>query len=416
MSRKEEFQFCREKYPQIPKTVMLKNHTSQRGVQFTDLAWEKYDANKEFKPFIGLVFQRHKKNHTEPLGVPLDFMYNDGTVSMFCLAPPEKAPYTIDYIDDTFWMTGDGEMYEEVIFPLKPDYYGKKTSSGQLMEHIGVTIGTDCIVIAPNRHCHYFSERTACRFCDMDYNTQLQLKMGRGFKTRIQPQDVYETMVEAHKEEGRYRHHFLTGGSDFRNDFQQEYDMYRAMIEAANRAGKEIGIDRIPIFPLMCPLDNERMQGIHDSGAGAYGVYVEVLGKEKFDLLCPGKAKHQSYEFFIERAIGAVDIFGRGNVQAGLVSGVEMMYGYNDIEEAVSDTLESVEFLLQHGVVPGGTNLTIEPGSALYKEGQQEPPLEFYCKIDLGKHALATKYGLVPKYFCYKGQLYTPYADMARYM
>ena len=422
MSRKEEFEYCRQKFPHIPKTILLKNHTAQRGIQFTDEAWEKYDANKDLKPYIGLVFQRHKKNHTEKLAVPLDFMYSDGTNSMFCLSPPENDPYTIDYIDGKYWMTGDGEVLEEVLFHTKPKYYDKLTSSGQLMQHIGMTIGSDTIVFSPVRHCHYFAERNptygknACRFCDMDPNTQLQMKMGRGFKTRIQVQDVYETMAEALKEEGRWRHHFYTGGSDPRNNFQQEFEVYRDMIAAASKAGKEVGIDRLPLYPLMCPLDKARVQEIYDAGASAYCVHIEVLGKDKFDRQCPGKAQAQGYEFFMQSMIDAVDVFGPGNVQAGLVAGIELMDGYNDIKEAVNDTLEGMDFLFQHGIVPGGTCLTIEPGSALYKEGQKEPPLEFFCLLDDGRHALSQKYKLSAKFYGYKSQLYTPFADWQRYM
>ena len=86
----------------------------------------------------------------------------------------------------------------------------------------------------------------------------------------------------------------------------------------------------------------------------------------------------------------------------------------SDIEEGVAETLEGYDFLLQHGIVPGGTQLTVQPGTDLYREGQTEPPLEFYCKLDAGRNELFKKHKMVPKFFSYKDQFYGTYADMYR--
>ena len=92
MSRKEEFAYCRDKYPQIPQTFMLKEHCARVGVQLTDIAWQKFAERDDLKQFQGIIFQRHKRDHTEPLPVPDGFQFTDGTNIMTCLAPPEKEP------------------------------------------------------------------------------------------------------------------------------------------------------------------------------------------------------------------------------------------------------------------------------------------------------------------------------------
>lgn len=417
MGRKEEFKYCRERYPQIPQSILLKYHLSIKGVQFTPLAWEEFDKNKDLKPSIGSLFQKHKTKNTSPLVLPHDFLFSDGTISMFCLAGPEKDPYTIDYIDHKFWLMADGEVIEEIFFPTVPKYYGKKTSSGLLMEHAGYTIGTGCLVTIPWRACMYFSDKSACKMCDLITSTKLQMQMGYAIKTRITPQDVYELWTEALKEEGRWRQHFFTGGSDFRNNFQQEFEMYRDMFAAATRAGKEAGLDTIPMYAMMAPLDKPRLEELRDvGGIKGYSMHIETFGKDKFATLCPGKEKHQGYEFFIKSMIEAVDVFGPGNVQAGLVAGCELMYGYNDLQEALEDDLETTEFLAQHGVVTGGTCVTVEPGSAADDDGQKEPPLEFYCMLGLGRQELHKKYGLFPKLLDYKSQHYLGDSDLNRYL
>ena len=414
MSRMEEFEYCRERYPEIPKTLMLKEHCITRGVTITDRAWKEFASRKDYKHQFVIIFQRHKRDHTEDLPSPDDFHFNDGTNVMVCLAPPEKDPYTIDYIDGLFCLTDDGTPIEEIGFGQKPKFHGKKTSTDTLMEHVALAPGTDLLLFNPYRHCHFWNEGLQCKYCDMDYCTKLQMKLGRGFKTRLDPIDCYDTTLEAHKEEGKYRHHFITGGSDPRNNYEEEFDFHLALVEAINKAGRDMGIERIAQYVIMSPVDKERMKQLHAAGTECFGAYFEVWPEEKFNLICPGKAKWCGFETFLERTFEAVDVFGWGNVHAGFVSGVEMMYGYNEIEEAVETSLEGYDFLLQHGVIPGGTQLTVQPGTNLYEEGQSEPPLEFYCKLDLGRQELFKKYKANPKYMCYKHQYYTIYPDLAR--
>jgi len=91
-----------------------------------------------------------------------------------------------------------------------------------------------------------------------------------------------------------------------------------------------------------------------------------------------------------------VKIFGRGNVSAGWVPGIEMApspYGFEDIDEAVNSALEGYKFLISNGVTMAGTNWAIMPGSFFYKMGATPPPLEFYVKLDLGRYRLYKTYG-----------------------
>ena len=413
MSRKEEFEYCREKYPEIPKTFMLKQHCITRGVTLTDLAWKKFAEDKTLKHQYPVIFQRHKRDLTEDLPVPDDFHFNDGTSAIVCLAPPEKDPYEIDYMEGQFWLCGDGEPIEEINFILKPYYFGKKTSTGTPMEYVALP-GFDLLLFCPYHHCHFWNDGLQCKYCDLDYHAKLMAKLGKGFKTRLDPVDCYDTAITALQQEGKYRHHFITGGSDPRGDYDEEFDYHVSLVKNINKAGQEMGIDRISIWVIMSPVEKDKMKRLYDAGCECFGIYFEVWGPEKFEVICPGKAKWSGFDLFLKRAEEAVDVFGWGNVHGGFVSGVEMMYGYNDIDEGVGYSLEGYEYLLQHGIIPGGTQLTIQPGTVLYQEGQTEPPLEFYCKLDLGRNELFKKYNAYPKYMCYKHQFYTIYSDLCR--
>ena len=307
---------------------------------------------------------------------------------------------------------------DEVFFYKKPGYYDKVTKSGELMQYVGFRAG-DSILICPYRHCHYWNDGNQCVFCDLDYNTRLQMKVGRKFKTRCTPQDVYEMIREALKEKGMFRHFFMTGGSDPRDDFSREFEYQLDLVKAVKKAGMDMEM-RVPLFLIASPFSEDQMWQLKEADLDAFGIYFEIWDKEKFKWTCPGKSKKQGWDLFLDRILKAVKIFGKGCVSAGFVPGVEMApepYGFgDDIDAAVDSTLSGYEFLLKNGVSLTGSNLTIEPGTYLYEIGMTPPPLEFYAKLEDGRMKLLKKYRISSKHMCWRHQAYGLYADCQRYL
>lgn len=56
----------------------------------------------------------------------------------------------------------------------------------------------------------------------------------------------------------------------------------------------------------------------------SYTADLEVLDEKMFEWICPGKAHYVGYNNWKERLYQAVDIFGRGYVNTGIVSGIEL--------------------------------------------------------------------------------------------
>ncbi|MDY6864051.1 MAG: hypothetical protein SV062_13825, partial [Thermodesulfobacteriota bacterium] len=133
LSRKEEFEKNRKKYPHVPLTFLLKIDCVRRGVSFTKEAIEKFqDPYFEHSPHI--MFQWYGYDFTEPYGVPQSYYFNDGTVVGTVLSPPDKDPYIIDLDEkNNFIIRSDGEILEEVNFFKRPAYYGKKTRKNRVM-------------------------------------------------------------------------------------------------------------------------------------------------------------------------------------------------------------------------------------------------------------------------------------------
>ncbi|RLA92066.1 MAG: hypothetical protein DRG25_06865 [Deltaproteobacteria bacterium] len=394
MARKKEFDMVCEKYPEAPRNIILKADLLRRGITITKPALEKLqDPYYEHNPYR--LFQWHGKDHVEEFKLPCQFIMNDGSSVMLVMSPPEKDPYTLDLEDDEFWILSDGEKMTQVYFLTRPKYYDKRTRTGKLMQTIAA-MGPMLLYFCPSGHCHYFNEGLQCRYCDMDYCTKLQMKMGREYYSRATPDDYYDVVYEALKEKGRFRYSFVTGGSDPRNNFENEVSFTIDLVKAAKQAAKDVAGSRFPIFLIIAALEEEQFIRLKEAGVEGVGCYLEIWDKEKFKLQCPGKEKYVGYDRWIERTLKAVEIFGRGNVAAGWVPGIEMApppYGFENVDEAVNSALEGYKFYIQNGVVITGSSWQIMPGTYFYKIGAMPPPLEFYVKLDLGRHRLYQKYG-----------------------
>lgn len=397
MGRKEEWDYVRNKWPEVPQSFVAKVDFQRRGIQMTKAAVEKVQ-DPYFAKGPRILFQWHHEDFTGEFAIPFTMMLNDGTVIAIQLCPPDIGdPYTMDVIDGTCWVLSDGEKMEEVTFPKAPIFEreGKTTRNGVPLTQIGWLSGTSCMLIIPNSHCQYWNEDLQCRFCDLDYNTRHFMKLGKGWKVRLNGEDVYDLISEALKEKGRWFHVLITGGSNFKDNYEREVDQGIELLQAIRKAGEPYGNYYMPVNLIATPYEEEQYRRVKEAGADSFGCYFETWTKEHFELVCPGKAKYIGYEKYIDKTLNAVDVFGEGNVTAGFVPGVEMApppYGFAEVDEAVNSTLEGYDFLIKNKVVPIGTNWCIQPGSNFYKMGATQPPLEFYAKLDLGRYRLLMKH------------------------
>ncbi|MDY6972295.1 MAG: radical SAM protein [Thermodesulfobacteriota bacterium] len=399
MRRKEEMEQIFDKYPEIPRTVVLKADLQRVGVDFTERAFEEISNAERYEHTGRILFLFHMTQESKKaFDIPSAFAFNDGTNWMIRLGNPENDIYTVDFVDGKFWLTLNGELLEELNTEPRPPYYDKKTSSGISMRFVGVCKPSDSILFVPYRHCHYWNTGDQCRFCDMNYYVKFQLKvMGRQFSTRNSPEDLYETMTEILKEEGRWRHFCITGGSDPRRMYESEFDFYFDCCKAFQKAFKEsLGIEHMPLLLVLSPFKKDEMIKLRDeAGVARYQPNIEVWDAEKFPLQCPGKAKNLGRDEWIKRTLDAVEVFGEGNVESSLVTGTMMApepYGYPEIDEAVAADLEGIKFFVDNGVKPIDYIWYCAPGSYFHKIGANWAPLEYYMRLNIARHNVLKNY------------------------
>jgi hypothetical protein len=130
-----------------------------------------------------------------------------------------------------------------------------------------------------------------------------------------------------------------------------------------------------------------QLQRIHDeTGVMSYTADIEVLDEALFSHHCPGKAEWVGYEEWKRRLVRAVDVFGPGRVNTGIVAGIELAPPYGS---------------------------ATRPGSVL---GKQRNPasLDYYIRLAKGLHALRVEYRLPIMFDDYRHCGNHPDTDLSR--
>jgi hypothetical protein len=395
-------------HPDFPRLVALKIDVQRRGVSYTDRAQAAVDPaiHQLRSPYIF----GSRDGAIKPL--PESLLLRDGTTILTDPTPLEQDPYVVDYLDGEFVLVDNGEVREIVELWPKPKYYDKQTSSGLPMSHI-VSARPQRLNVFQSSFCYFWAEDQGCKFCDIVTHTKQQ-REELGVPNRLRPEDVRETVAEALKEPGRFTSLCLTAGSVIKGDklFDREVDFYVELLQAI---GENFKTKKFPSQLIASAFDEKQLARLYEqTGLMSYTSDLEVFTEEKFNWLCPGKAKWVGYGEWRDRLIRAVDIFGRGNVGTGLVGGIELARpnGFRSEKEALAATLSEAEYLAERGVTTVYIVWVPRPGSAL--RGQQAPSLDYFIRLARGLQDLRVKYDLRVDFDDYRRCGNHPDSDLAR--
>jgi hypothetical protein len=396
------------RYPRFPRLIALKIDVKRRGVHYTKRAELAVD------PAIHQLRSPYIFGSRDGVIAPLpeSLLLRDGTSILVDPTPLEQDPYVVDFIDGRFVLVDGGRFIDEVDLWPKPAYYDKKTSSGIPMSHI-VGARPQRLNVFQSSYCYFWADDKGCRFCDIVPHTQQQRKE-LGVPDRRRPEDVRETIAEAIKEPGRFTSLCLTAGSVVKGKevFDLEVDYYVELLQAI---GDVFATRRFPSQLLSSAFNERQLIRLHEqTGLSSYTSDIEVLNEEKFNWICPGKAKWVGYQEWKNRLIRAVDIFGRGNVGTGIVGGVEMAtpHGFTREDDALAATLGEAEYLAENGVTTVSIVWVPRPGSNFHD--QVAPSLDYYLRLCQGLQDLRVKYGLSVDFDDYRRCGNHPDSDLAR--
>lgn len=375
------------KYPDVPYLIILKIDIKRRGVIYTERALEAVD------PEFHLV-QAVNINTDEEMPAPLGFLLRDG--SSVCEThietyPFHREPYVIDHIDGKFYITDNGKILEEIFPWERPDFYGKITSHGTPMEQVA-QVRSQRFEVHPNLVCHFWDNpKEGCKYCNL-FSVHHNDK-GTGYPDSFF-EDITETAVEAFKQKGRYANVHMTAGSLLtgKEIFDDELEIYIKSIQAVGKAFRE---QWIPMQIVSSAFNERQLKRLkNETGITTYDTDIEVLNPEIYRWICPGKARVIGHNEWINRLYKAMEIFGHGRVNTGVVVGVELAEpnGFKSEDEAYADTMRRAEELTKNGVALTINVWTPCKGSILFK--QNNPSLDYYVRVAKGFNDLHRKYKL----------------------
>ncbi len=378
-----------EKYPDVSPFIILKTDVQRRGVRYTQAAVAAADPARDLLQ-VRAIFHSIGEKKTEAF--PASLLLRDGTSILVAHNPEAADPYVVDVVDGRIVLTDHGAVIEEVEYWQIPDYARKVTSSGRPMWQV-VTPRPQRLDVHSYAYCHFWDTGQGCKYCNVGSHFNYEHKTN-GKPAQLALSDISETIAEAIKQPGRFINIMISGGSilDGSKIFETEVDNY---IEVLQTIGSHFATPRFPSQLLSSAFSLDQLAKIYaNTGVTSYTADLEVLNEEKFNWICPGKAERIGYQGWKQRVIDAVSIFGRSNVNSGIVGGVETAapHGYGDEREGLKVTLDEAEDLAQHGVSVIYCVWQPTRGSAFAK--QTVPSLEYYVLLAKGLADLRRKYGI----------------------
>jgi len=396
------------RYPDVPRLIILKTDVQRRGVFYGEGALELLDENLHQTTGTHIFGARDGRIAARPESLLL----RDGSSIITTPTPLEENPYVVDVYDGEAWLFDNGLPIEPVDYWPAPAFYSKTSRSGVPMKNI-VSARPQRLNIFPYRYCTFWNNGNGCAFCDI----VSQLKKGKDelkIPARLDPVEVGEVIGEALKEQGRFSTVFLTAGSMVggARPFEDEVDYYIAILK---EVGKNFRTHKYPSQMIGTAFEKSQLQRLYaETGLTSYTSDIEVLDEATFNRLCPGKAEWIGYKEWKKRLVDAVDVFGPGRVNTGLVAGIELAGpdGFRSEDEALERTLSEAEDLARQGVSTVFIVWSPRPDTPLGK--YKNASLDYYIRLARGLHALRVKYRLPIDHDSYRNCGNHPDSDLSR--
>lgn len=395
-------------FPDVSKFAILKTDLQRRGVCYTEEALALFNRERD-SAAPSCIFAEHSGI------VPSGILLRDGT-SVVLHETGElrehRTPYLVDAVDGKLVVTDQGQVIDQVFYWERADFFDKFTRSGKPMWSL-LSTRPQRLDITGSWYCHFWEKPgCGCRFCPI--GAQGGKKKSQHENTLSDIGEICEVVAEALKQEGRFTNIMITSGTILSGaellDDELDYN-----IRLLNALRTLFSTEHFPcqlIATAYSPRQLERLK--KESPLEYYTADIEVLGKDLFEKICPGKARYIGYEEWKRRLKAAVEIFGRGHVDTGLVLGTELAegIGFTDEDEAFRSVTGEAEELAQDGVFCVVSVWQPSPGSIL--QHKKNPSLEYYIRVSKKLDEIRRRYNLSADFDDYRRCGNHPNTDMAR--
>ena len=301
------------------------------------------------------------------------------------------------------------QLQEELIHIREKEH---TTSKGNHMWSL-VSNRPQRIDITGSWFCHFWdTPGCGCKYCPM--GAQGGEKKKKGQLLVSDPDEIVEVLREAFKQKGRFTNVMITSGSILSGE-QLLDDELNYHIELLQKIGTLFREKRFPSQLIGTAYNRQQLERLYEeTGLMSYTTDIEVLNETAFNKLCPGKAKFIGYQEWKQRLKDAAEIFGKGRVNTGIVTGTELAegIGFRTEDAAFAATSEEAEELAEAGV---GVAITVwQPSPVSILKNAKNPSLEYYVRVTKEYERIRRKYGLSVDYDDYRRCGNHPNTDLAR--
>src|SRR3990172_7152325 len=174
-----------ERYPSLPRSIILKTDLLTRGVNYTD------DLKAVGPDGLSDTVRGFKFHHDivaddeagTPAQLPWSFYFHDQTHVKVII--DLESPYTIRVsADGRFVLYCGDQPLEDVFFPHKAGWLGRQLSDGTPITAVLFEVGPcHATGIVPLDYCEYFKNDEQCRYCD--WNPTFDMAKAAGFRTKV---------------------------------------------------------------------------------------------------------------------------------------------------------------------------------------------------------------------------------------
>jgi len=385
--KEESYREILKKYPDVSPFVITQIDVQRRGIFYTDAALQRVN------PAIHQVSKPRFAITEGSRGVPTSLLQRDGTSIIVSETSTQtrRDPYVVDVINGKIILTDDGDIIDEVEYWEKPKFYDKVTSRGTPMHEV-LDARPQRYSIPMSKYCHFWSmPGQGCKYCGIGAGG---VKLKGTDSERFNPQDLREAIREVVREKGRFVGVLFGGGSILSGaePFDDELEGY---IAALKIVGEFYETRRFPSQVNSTALTRKQLERLYnETGVTSYTTDLEVFDEEIYKWVCPGKSAAIPYAEYKRRLYDAVEIFGKGQVNTGIVSGVELAtpHGFKSEDEALKTNFEQAEELTAHGVGLKHDIWNVVPGTIFSK--QSTPSLDYYVRLTKGFYEIMQKAGI----------------------
>ncbi|MBD3362091.1 hypothetical protein GF362_00025 [Candidatus Dojkabacteria bacterium] len=309
------------------------------------------------------------------------------------LIPPtkdvEETAVGVHYRADSPWKVKIGKDAQKFLFYKKekctqidylkrPQFYGKKLENGKNCEDIFDFFTKYALGIFIYGGCLFWEKGMPCKFCSLGKTRKTVGKKAVKVITPELAEEAMKLVIKHSKDEVRY----LNYCSGTRSDPNTGYKELLKILRIIKKISPKKFVQHLVFHP---PIEFEWYDQMKEAGLDTVTVCKEIINRELFNQICPGKSQIYSHEKYFEALNYAVKIFGKGNVYCTLVAGLEPL----------DEMFDKLEELAEKGIVPSLNIFHPDKGSALRNE--KTPTIEYLLDMAHRVNDIFTKHNFMPE-------------------